>query len=244
MPETKLILSDILEKTGKSLKKGQTVKAYFDLDSTLFDVTPRVQKIIEDFCQDETMRQKYPQAVAKLNTVKLLSHPYYIKDLMHQIGLTDQDPRFYKEIFQYWKERFFHDHYVIHDTPEKGAVLYVQELHAMGVEIVYLTGRDIPRMQKGTLESLKKWQFPLNDKSAHLVLKPHHELDDAHFKKEVFKKEEPTRKIWFFENEPANIHLVLNECPHVNVIFFDSVHSQKAPPPPEHIPRIKHFDHK
>jgi hypothetical protein len=49
--------------------------------------------------------------------------------------------------------------------------------------------------------------------------------------------------VWFFENEPANILPVLENCPHVQVIFFDSTHSRRATVP-EHLPKIRHFNFK
>lgn len=244
MPETLKVLQKILTESKHTLEEGKTVKAYFDLDSTLFDVTPRVQKILEVFCDDDSMRLKYPKAIDILKTVQLDTHPYYIKDLMHKIGLQNEEPHFYKEIFQFWKARFFHDDFVIYDRPEQGAVDFVNELHELGVHIIYLTGRDVARMQKGTIESLKKASFPLDKPRSQLILKPHQDLEDASFKAEKFEHENKKNQIWFFENEPVNINLVLEKHPHVDVVYFDSVHSMKAPEPPLEIPRIKHFKYR
>ncbi len=242
MPQSSQVLQKILTQSKHAIENGKTVKAYFDLDSTLFDVTPRVQRILEVFCEDNSMRLKYPQAIDILKTVQLETHPYYLKDLMLKIGLKNEEPHFYKEIFQFWKVRFFHDDYVVFDKAEKGAVEFVNRLYEMGVHIVYLTGRDIARMQKGTLESLKKAGFPIDAPNVELILKPHMDMEDAPFKMERFLLEDHSHQIWFFENEPVNIHLVLEKTPHVDVIYFDSVHSQKAEEPPAHIPRIKHFN--
>jgi hypothetical protein len=67
-------------------------------------------------------------------------------------------------------------------------------------------------------------------------------MDDALFKEDWFKALDRNsfQEIWFFENEPANIHLVMNSSPHVNIIYFDSTHSRRAEPP-ENIPAIMHF---
>jgi hypothetical protein len=240
MAQSAEVLSRILINIDKEIEKGSATRAVFDLDSTLFNVAPRFSKIIEEFCTDRSMCQKYPKATEKLSQVKVTHHPYYLKQFMVDIGLSEEPKEFYKEIFEYWQTRFFHDKYVVYDEPEIGAVDFVQSLHQRGVHIIYLTGRDEPRMKIGTLESLKKWEFPVEVNKAELYLKPYKELDDAEFKRDHFNIFPPDEKIWFFENEPVNIHLVLKDCPHVNIIYFDSVHSGKAPAP-EGLPTITHF---
>lgn len=241
MPQTQEVLTRVLRQSQEALAEGKVVKAYFDLDSTLFDVTPRVQRILELFCTDSAMQLKHPKPIATLKTLKLENHPYYIKDLMHQIGLINEDPTFYKEIFEFWKERFFHDDLMAFDRPEKGAVEFVNHLLDMGAEILYLTGRDVPRMYRGTLLSLKKAGFPVEVENTELILKPHQHMDDALFKMEKFAALDNNYKVWFFENEPVNIHLVLEKCPHVDVIYFHSIHSGKAEEP-FHLPTIRHFE--
>lgn len=240
MTQTIETLDKIVKDIDSEIKKGSITRAVFDLDSTLFNVAPRFSKIIQEFCTDTAMRLKYAKAVNILSQVQVTHHPYYLKQFMMDIGLNEEPQTFYKEIFEYWRSRFFHDKYVIYDEPEVGAVDFVQELYNRGVHVIYLTGRDEPRMKIGTLESLKKWNFPVEQERADLVLKPYKELDDAEFKRDHFQIFPPDEKIWFFENEPVNIHLVLKDCPHVNVIYFDSVHSGKAPAP-EGLPTITHF---
>ncbi len=240
MPKTIEILDSVQKDINREIERGSVTRAVFDLDSTLFNVAPRFSKIIQEFCSDNTMRAKYAKAIDVLSQVQVTHHPYYLKQFMADIGLDKETQEFYKEIFEYWKSRFFHDNYVIFDEPEIGAVEFVQALYDRGVHIVYLTGRDEPRMKTGTIESLKKWDFPVDKDRAELVLKPYKELDDAEFKRDHFNIFPPDEKIWFFENEPVNIHLVLKDCPNVKIIYFDSVHSGKAPAP-EGLPTITHF---
>jgi hypothetical protein len=42
---------------------------------------------------------------------------------------------------------------------------------------------------------------------------------------------ERRQEVWFFENEPANINLILEHAQNVRVIFFDSVHAGLAVAP-------------
>ena len=61
---------------------------------------------------------------------------------------------------------------------------------------------------------------------SNLFLKPSAEIRDHDFKKKFFEEMEKTsEEIWFFENEPTNIYLVLKISPHVNIVFVDTVHS-------------------
>ncbi len=240
MTQTEQVLQNVLQEIQKTLAKQGTVRAVFDLDSTLFDVRPRIIRIIKEFCVDNSMRLKYPNATQILSNIKELSHSYYIKDHMYELGLQNEPDQFFKDIYSYWKIRFFHNDYVIHDEPVQGAVEFVQKLHQLGVHIEYLTGRDIPRMQLGTIESLKKWNFPIHTALAELVLKPHFSMDDAEFKRDHFQSADPNTEIWFFENEPVNIQLILKDCPKVKCIFFDSVHMGQAEEP-RHLPTIQHF---
>ncbi|MNY72982.1 hypothetical protein D3C86_2116510 [compost metagenome] len=67
-------------------------------------------------------------------------------------------------------------------------------------------------------------------------------MDDAEFKSDWFiqASQESFEKIYFFENEPVNLHRLLVTCPEVEMIFFKSTHAGKAEPP-ENIPAIMNF---
>ncbi|MCB0394618.1 MAG: HAD family hydrolase, partial [Bdellovibrionales bacterium] len=111
------------------------------------------------------------------------------------------------------------------------------------VHLIYLTGRDTIRMQRGTLESLKIHGFPTPENGARLVMKPVADMDDARFKSDYFSNQHNGgERIWFFENEPVNINLVHQEHPHIQIVYFDSVHSGKGEEPNLRIPRIKSFE--
>ncbi len=240
MTQTGQVLTKILFDIKTHRDAGGQAHAVFDLDSTLFDVRPRIIKIIQEFCIDRGMSAKYSNAVSILKNIQELNHSYYIKDHMFELGLQNEPPEFFKDIYNYWRIRFFHDDYVIHDEPVEGAVEFVQMLHQMNVKIIYLTGRDIIRMGKGTVDSLKKWKFPIETPLSELVLKPESSMDDAPFKRDHFTSLHAETRIWFFENEPMNLNLILKDCPRVHCVFFDSVHMGKGKEP-RHLPTIKDF---
>jgi len=105
---------------------------------------------------------------------------------------------------------------------------------------MYLTGRDLQRMGKGSEEVLKKWGFPCE--KGQLILKPERTLDDELFKNDWFLDLDrtPYSKIYFFENEPVNINAVAKSCPEIEIIFIETTHARKQE---VSLPllRIKHF---
>jgi CRISPR/Cas system CSM-associated protein Csm2 small subunit len=233
------LLKDILQ-TAK-IHKNQCL-AVFDLDSTLFDVTPRILQVINSFAVDPQHEKDFPESVKILKEMQLLKSDWGLKNAVVRAGLGDHAAEFHEALKKHWRKYFFSNEFLHYDIPYDGAVEFVQALHKLNVRIAYLTGRDVERMGTGSAEVLQKWKFPLNDSDAHLVLKPKKGLDDAQFKSDWFAKinTDDLQKIWFFENEPANIHLVRQCHQQVQIVFFESTHSGKADPPTD-LPKIIHY---
>lgn len=213
-------LNEILKISRECRAQSLRTLAVFDLDSTLFNVSTRTQKIISEFANE--------YQVDRLKNIEVYHEDWGIKEAVMRAGLTlEDDLDVLKKLRDYWSERFFTGEYLHFDVPYEGAITFVQELFETGCEINYLTGRDQKKMYKGTLEVLKKWGFPVNEN--HLFLKPSKEQDDELFKDEWFKKLNHTdyKKIFFFENEPVNVNAIISSCPEVEIIFLDTTHSRK-----------------
>lgn len=215
----------IRQKQGKSL-------AVFDLDSTLFDVSPRLLRILHDFARLESTKKNFPEASQLMMGIEMKKSDWGIRNALLRAGLDHQHPDFHAHLKTFWEESFFSNHYLQYDLPYEGAVDFVNKIAQAGAEIVYLTGRDVARMGTGSSEILKKWGFPV-EPCAQLVLKPKKGMDDARFKSDWFLAvpKKNYQKIWFYENEPVNIHLVRAEHPEVDIVFFESTHSGKAEAP-------------
>lgn len=216
--------------------------AVFDLDSTLFDVSPRIRQILQDFAVHPEFSTRFPESTKVLKNLQTERNDWGIKDAIIRAGLHEHSENFLEDIKLFWKTHFFSNPYLHYDEPYPGATEFVQTLWQMGVEIVYLTGRDQERMGTGSFDVLKKWGFPVGQERAQLVLKPKAGLDDAKFKREWFDQVawDKIQKSWFFENEPVNLIEIEKHHPHVDLIFIDSTHSRKAPKP-LHLPQITHF---
>lgn len=236
------LLRQILTRIEELHQQGKACLAAFDLDSTLFDVSPRVQKILEEFAADPHQQNKFPQQIRKLKGIRTCRSDWGFADALARAGLNEEHPDFVEAVRDYWKPRFFSNEYLQYDEPYEGAADFVNTVHKLGADVVYLTGRDVHRMGKSTGPVLQRWGFPLGDSRARLTLKPDKELDDAEFKTEWFQKLPRHRyqEIWFFENEPVNIHHLRRHLPEIKIIFFKSTHAGKATEP-EDLPRILHF---
>lgn len=235
------MLDQILVNIQKLTKQGQKSLVVFDLDSTLFDVSPRLERILLDFAASPLNQKRFPEQVALLKNIKTLRSDWGIMGALQRVGLDGHHEEFQEAIKKYWLQSFFSNHYLQFDSLYDGALEFVQALDQAGAEIAYLTGRDVERMGTGSVEVMKQWGFPLHDKAT-LVLKPHRSMDDAQFKTDWFVEADKRNfsKIYFFENEPVNLHHLMEVCPHVEMIFFESTHAGKAEPP-EDVPRILNF---
>jgi FMN phosphatase YigB (HAD superfamily) len=237
------LLERILNLTRQAKLENRQLKAIFDLDSTLFNVSPRIIKILHDFANLPSIKNDFPKASEKLLTLEPHLSDFGVKRTLTRIGFETPNQEFIIKIVDYWKKEFFGSDHLHLDVPYPGAQKFVKDLYDAGAEILYLTGRDVPRMLKGTMQSLKLHGFPVDADHANLLLKPSTSHNDSEFKKEFFKKlDQSSKDIWFFENEPTNIHLVYENCPHINIVFVNTVHSGKSPEPGAHILQIPGFE--
>lgn len=220
------VLNTILYHAQKYKEKGQLV-AIFDLDSTVFNVSPRTQKILQDFAQSKSYQAKFPKTLLEdLSQVQVRTQDWGIKEALIRSKI-EAPLEFFESLRDYWFEHFFSNSYLFHDEPYPGAIEFIKTLHNKGARIVYLTGRDKHRMGDGTHKVLKHWGLPL-DSYNKLILKPKKGMSDSLYKLDMIdqlSKEHP--ETWAFENEPVNINLIAKELKQVKVVFFESTHSRR-----------------
>lgn len=228
------ILKQLLEPFESETPPVQTV---FDLDSTLFCVSYRTQKIIRELGEQVDFQKRFPKEAEVLRTIEVLPDDWGIRAALIRANLKSSID-FFEEVKKFWTHRFFSNEYLKYDKPYEGALEYLQSLAKTGIPIRYLTGRDRVRMGPGTLETLQKWGFPLADYD-HLIMKPTANLNDEEYKtKALMQIVSPDTVTYFFENEPLIIHHVLENLPEVKIIFMESVHSGRAEAP-KGLPTLK-----
>ena len=201
----------------------------FDLDSTLFDVAPRLERVLMDIASEPTIQKRFPEVIPHFKNIKTQRQDWGFVEVLKRAGVDHDHEELFYVVRQLWIEKFFSNEYIHYDIPYEGSVDFVQKLNQLKVPIVYLTGRDYARMERGSRDVLLKWHFPLDDKSSRLVMKPERSLDDALFKKDWIHDyiQQSGSSLFLFENEPVNINLVSKHFPEVELVFFDSTHSRK-----------------
>ncbi|PWU13359.1 MAG: hypothetical protein C5B49_14835 [Bdellovibrio sp.] len=226
------ILQQLIFETQFLLAQGKAVLVVFDIDSTLLDVSPRIERIIHDFA-DEIVTTD-PETAEILKTVRTQKTDWGIRSALERVGLRHEHHEdTVQRIKDFWHARFFSNQYLHLDEPLPGSVEFVNHLYEMGADVAYLTGRDEIRMGPGTAAAMAQHRFPLSPPRARLVLKPRPGIDDFNYKEEWFYAIPKDRyeRIWFFENEPVNIAQIRLAHPEVRNIFVDTTHSGKAEPP-------------
>lgn len=242
-PIQQKILNEILRDAHEAGRKGERCLAIFDLDSTLFDLTARVQSIVDAYAQLPDVRARYPQACLALNQVRIGPKDWGIREALERAGLFENEhPDFYRDLHEHWAFCFFSSSYLHIDQPLPGAVEIVQALETENAHILYLTGRDVGRMLEGTIQSLRTWGFPLDKAHTQLILKPEAGMDDAEFKLDIVREAvSKYQRVWLFENEPVNLNLIAKHCPSVHLVFIDSTHSGREQLETA-LARIPHFE--
>jgi hypothetical protein len=218
---------------------GQSL-AVFDLDSTLFDVSPRTQAILEAFLNEISGLSEFQREYEFLKNVKIQTGDWGLRHPLERAGFSSTD-EFHKRLRDYWRRYFFSSDFLHFDRPYGGAIEFVIQLKSAGVEIMYLTGRDAKNMRPGTLKSFVQHGLPLVS-DEHLIMKPvKGSFEDEDFK-DIRLREllslYPSAKVWFFENEPVILNKIIKSKLPIRLIWTDTTHSQRELPP-VHLPTIK-----
>jgi hypothetical protein len=237
------LLESLLKQAQNWAQNKESHFYVFDIDSTLLDVSPRIQRILDDFLKTPEIIANYPEVLKHTEDIKVESTDWGIRHAFERLSVPNIPTAFIDKAKNYWREYFFANTHLPLDLPYAGAVNFVQNLHQLGHHIFYLTGRDVHRMKTGTIASLIQHGFPVEKERVELVLKPDKSIQDTEFKKKWFEdliKIHPEAQFLFFENEPLNIAAVRHLEPHLKIVFFESTHSRKMEAPKD-LPKIQHF---
>ncbi len=233
-------LIDVAEFVRAQAKESR-VAVIFDLDSTLFCVSPRTQSILRRLANDSDFRSRYAIEAEILSRVEVLPSDWGIKPVLERAVFKENfspekmpsaaQMAFFREVRNYWRKYFFSSHDLDKDKIYPSANEYVRHLHALGADILYLTGREEGPMRLGTIQALRAWGFPYLTDSK-LIMKPSQVQSDESFKALVLKDlAKHYDHIWFFENEPVIINLVRPLVPQVRIVFMNTVHAGRAENP-------------
>jgi hypothetical protein len=226
----KTVLDLVAEAVARHKVPSECPVVLLDLDSTLYEVSPRTLNILEELRAHPDLDLP-PHIQMILSSLSLERIGYTLPDTfsLHGIRIENEpDSHTYlPKLKELWKERFFSDPYLVFDRPYPGAAEFVQELHRLGTEIVYLTGREARRMREGTMSNLSRDGFPWGFPNTHLLMKENTQWDDLYHKRvtalSIRKWGNP---IASFENEPRNIVGFMELFPAAMHVFVETVCSE------------------
>lgn len=225
------LLRSVIERAEAAATQKPPV-VVFDLDGTIMDNRPRVVAILHELAA--VWQDKHPEPAAALAKINVDDIAYGFVETMQRVGILDKN--LHAEGQGFWRERFFADAFIRHDTEIAGARDYVRACYEAGAVIVYLTGRDLPNMALGSFASLRDLGFPIGTIGTELVTKPAFETPDSVFKRAVAPGLHRLGEvIAVFDNEAANCNLFLDIHPACTAVFLDT---QYAPDPPPLDPRV------
>ena len=105
--------------------------------------------------------------------------------------------------------------------------------------MVYLTGRYQDTQAVGTVESLRRYGFPIGQLGTQLVMKTSRSESDMAYKRRV--AEELIRlgtPVAAVDNEPGHCNTMRELFPEATVALFGEMHSPKAPEPAQGVDRL------
>ncbi len=222
-------LNGVLETVRVRVKTGLRPVIVLDLDDTLQPTRPRELRIFHEYAQEH--------GIARLLGMKMGHIVGW--DLNHMlVGLMGFHPAWAKvhtpQMRAHWTPRFFSNEYLANDPCFADSDAYVRKLHEAGATIIYVTGRDSIDMREGTVESLRKNNFPVptlqdlnqqirtDEQQTLLFMKPvsnrqivdgitnesertaRIKASDVDYKGTVMDRLAPLEVVASFENEPGN----------------------------------------
>lgn len=217
-------MSEPLRRILDDVRRHKAERPYvvFDLDSTLFSTAQRNLAILREFAE--------PRGGALWEMVRQLGPGDMGWNVIDDLAARGyQEKAVLDELRKFWRDRFFTDAYVVKDEPAPGASDYVNAVHDAGAVVYYLTGRDVPGMKQGTVESLRMHGFPLDGDRVELHMKPAWDFPDFEFKSGVIADLKRHKLVGSFENEHAQANLFKKEFPEATVVCLDTVTSKVVP---------------
>ena len=252
---SKNISESINKDSNKDL--NQNILVLFDLDSTLFNTIYRSLAILQDFANNYRFNHKCEDLCNNIDQFfdqnppdyKDIQEVYNLFDLIetHFYYPIDRKSQLAKVLMDFWKSRFFDGKWIVYDKLYKGAKNFIDQVSAIDhVTIGYLSARYHSKLYLASIKALCQHALPrpnkasiINNKKADksrffdpksnfVLLKPSIFIDDLEFKKlRIGQLIKHYHRIFYFENDPQIVAMVIDQFPMVEPFLFDSVHSNR-----------------
>jgi phosphoglycolate phosphatase-like HAD superfamily hydrolase len=242
MSDREVMTEAVRRVTQARAKSQRNPIVILDLDSTLYEVRTRTHKILREWC-DSKNSGAFPRARDRILQLEFEHLNYSIRDLFSFLDTSENHDAIFESIKNFWQPRFFTNDYLEADFAYPGAARWVQSLHELGAEIVYLTGRDEPGMGTGTRANLVRDGFPWDTSRTHLLLKKTFDEPDLDHKKNAAAWiQERGEVIASLENEPPNLIALAEAFPSAMNVFVETICSTHPAPIRSGFYRLKNFE--
>lgn len=238
--------AQIFNEIYRRVRETENAVVLLDLDSTLYEVAPRTHQILKEWAS-LTESKEFGEITSRIGRTTVGEVGYSLRDTFVALGLDLKDSevhRAWENAKHFWNHRFFSNHYLQYDSPYPGAVDFVKNIGELGAKIVYLTGRDEPRMGQGTRNKLVGDGFPWDptEKKIQLILKEAAPIDDRKHKEDAgVRIAKMGSLIASFENEPVNLMALQTVFPKAMHVFVETAFSDHPAPAGRDLYRIRHF---
>ncbi|MFO0694230.1 MAG: HAD family hydrolase [Polyangiales bacterium] len=219
LPRQIEVLQYVLDRVAvESADGGRPPVVAFGLDGTLLDTRTRTLHILRELAEE--IRGEAADVAEALESLVPAEVHSLLGETLRGVGIV-QAP-LVRRITQFWRSRFYEEAYLPLDVACPGGVDYVRRLHAAGALVVYVSGRDVPGMLAGTVESLRDHGFPIVELGVSLVMKPDATLgDDAFFRSTVPALERLGDLVALFDCDPVVCELTRAVHPNAAVGLVD-----------------------
>jgi predicted secreted acid phosphatase len=227
-------------KLRAAVARGERPQVIFDLDQTLYSNVRREQQALNCVASDAALPAPVRE---KLLHVRVREAWYGIDDAFSFSGLSLKSRELAPleaELRQDYKDGLTQAEVDRIDPPYPGAAAFVNKLHAMGADIVYLSARGKATSGAATASLLRRDGFPIGDERARLVMKEDPSLSDRDFKRDALAAIGREGKVvGTFDNEPSNVVNLKRAFPDAVNVFVDTAASRTAADPIAGIYRIE-----
>lgn len=215
-------METMISRLNNARTQQKNIVAIFDIDSTIFNVTPRNQEILNLYLEAHKLKSL---------SHKLEEHHWGVESFITKLLSIEEKLMARK----FWTRHFFSGTFLWSDQLYTKVKELLLILESIGAKIHYLTGRDNERMRSGTLKQLKYWGLPLAD-NARLITKEHRSLPDGAYKRGKIERllngyDSHSTEFFFFDNEPVVLsHCLFEGLKNYTPVFIESTHSNRMKP--------------
>ena len=228
----------VSEKVQATSNAGIKPILIIDLDGTLVDYTMRTYMIFKKALSTLDISNEVKQ---KVEDIKREDYDYFPRSNFERADIGDV--KIIDELTSFWEKHYFTNHYLKYDRQMPGAYKFISNILELGINIVYLTGRDEPNMGDGTKAWLEQQGFLKDsDPRCRLLMKTNLEIENYESKERNGKAiGDMGQPVLIIDNEPIELQTMWERFPGAIPVLMDMPNSGKPAKLPDDIFMIKDF---